>query len=77
MKDILATYAPSVLLYGSITGAEFLSNHDFLTRRQKTLAKSYEITKNSYDKYKSKVLYRFVTNNYRKHHHLPMRRKGV
>lgn len=76
-KDILKTYAPSILLCDGMTGAFMMSSHDIMTRRQKELSKYLEDVENDYKEFKRKVLYRFTTNNYRKMHHLPMRRKGV
>ena len=77
-KDILKTYAPSILLCDGMTVGEFMmSSHDIMTRRQKELSKYLEDVENDYKEFKRKVVYRFTTNNYRKYHGLPMRRKGV
>ena len=79
-KEILRTYVPSILLcdgIGMTVGEIMMSSHDIMTRRQKELSKYLGDVENDYKEYKRKVLYRFTTNNYRKMHHLPMRRKGV
>ena len=76
-KDILKTYVPSILLCNAMTGVFMMSSHDIMTRRQKELSKYLKDVKNDYKEYKRMVVYRFTSNNYRKMHHLPMRRKGV
>ena len=45
--------------------------------RHEALAKSYEIVEKSFEKYKHNVEWRYTPNNWRKMHHLPMRRKGA
>lgn len=77
-KEILKTYVPSILLCDGMTVGEFMmSSHDIMTRRQKELSKYLGDVEKDYKEYERKVLYRFTTNNYRKMHHMPMRRKGV
>lgn len=67
--ELLNKYAPEIMYAGLIV--DFMTKWRIAIERQNQLTKAYDSARNSLEKYKWKAL----TNNYRKMHHTPMRRR--
>ena len=77
-KEVISkakNYIPEAIVLTTGMATQLYTNHKIMTRNKEVLAKCYKAIGERYEEYKRKVIYEFTSNNWRKMHGLPMRRK--